>query len=169
MATLGSILLNRNFLKILILAASGICIYFAYRDYLQIGACWQCFYAGKHDERLELRQDSIAAILVAIGVLFESLEVLAKKTSIVRHGRLTTEIHATSEACSVKGAFVVVLGLLIEMVNQVSQTLDGNHALIHLVKTLINLPLGLIALALLLVVLRDLCRVPKPDERGLNF
>jgi membrane-associated PAP2 superfamily phosphatase len=64
----------------------------------------------------------------------------------------------------VKGAFVVVVGLIIEMVNQVSKTLDGNHALIHMVKSLINLPLILLALVLLLAAFRDLFRSPVSHE-----
>jgi hypothetical protein len=164
MSTLYSLLLNRSFLRTLILVTSGLCLYFAYRDYLQFTACWECFSAGKHNEDLELRQDSIASILVAVGVLFESFELLAKRAGSRRPDLPPLLIHATAEACAVKGAFVVVVGLIIEMVNQVSKTLDGNHALIHMVKSLINLPLILLALVLLLAAFRDLFRSPVSHE-----
>lgn len=158
MTILYSLLLNRSFLRVLILVTSGLCLYFAYRDYLQFTACWECFYDGKHNEDLELRQDSIASILVAVGVLFESFDLLAKKATERRPDMAPLLVHATAEACVMKGAFVVVLGLIIEMVNQVSKTIDGNHALIHMVKSLINLPLILLALALLLAAFLDLFR-----------
>lgn len=161
MAFLGVILLNRFFLIALIGTAAGLCLFFAYRDYQQFHACWECFTIGKHNEELELRQDSIAAILVAVGVFFESFEILAKKSASRWHGDAAKDLHATANACTVKGAFIVVIGLIIEMINQVSKTIDGNHAVIHMVKSLINLPLGVLALVLLLSVLRDLVR-PAP-------
>jgi hypothetical protein len=112
---------------------------------------------------LELRQDSIAAILVAVGVLLESLDILAKKAAGFLPGQ-STRFQATAEVCAVNGAFVVVIGLLIEMVNQVAKTIDGNHAMIHLVKSALNLPLVLSALALLLSIFLSLCRrTAKPD------
>lgn len=163
MAILCSLVLNRSVVRTLVLITAGVCLYFAYRDYLQMMACWECFSAGIHDEKLELRQDSIAAILVAVGVLLESFDILAKKAAGFLPGQ-RARFHATADVCAVNGAFVVVIGLLIEMVNQVAKTIDGNHASIHLVKSALNLPLVLSALALLLSVFLSLCRKSaKPD------
>ena len=164
MSILSSLLLNRSFLRILILVTSVSCLYFAYRDYLQIMACWKCFSAATHNADLELRQDSIAAILVAVGVLFETFEVLAKKADTSLPEIAPLMVHETVESYAVKGAFVALLGLIIEMVNQISKTLHGNHAIIHMVKTSINLPLTLLALALLVAAFFDLFRKPVSHE-----
>ena len=156
MPLLASILLNRVFLRILILCVTGICLLLAYSDYRQIAACWACLTAGHHNPTLEIQEDTIAAILVAVGVLFESFEVLARKAAPRLSPEALADAHRSAEACAAKGTFIVVFGLAIEMVNQATKVLEGNHALIHLGQALINLPLALASIALLLSVLRDL-------------
>jgi len=156
MALLASILLNRIFLRMLILFVVGSCLLLAYGDLQQMRACWACLTAGHHNPELELREDSIAAILVAIGVLFESFETLARKAAPRMSPEVLTSIHRSAEACAVKGTFIVVFGLLIEMVNQVTKNIPGNHAIIHLVQASINLPLAIASIILLLAVLREI-------------
>lgn len=156
MTLIASLLLNRLFLRILILSVTGVCLLLAYSDYRQIAACWACLTAGHHNPALEIQEDTIAAILVAVGVLFESFEVLAKKAAPRLSPDALADVHRLAEACATKGTFIVVFGLAIEMVNQVTKVLEGNHALIHLGQALINLPLALASVGLLFAVLRDL-------------
>lgn len=161
MALFASLLLNRIFLRILILSVAGVCLILAYSDYRQIAACWACLTKGHHNPALEIQEDTIAAILVAVGVLFESFEVLARKAAPRLSPDALADVHRAAEACATKGTFIVVFGLAIEMVNQVTKILEGNHALIHLGQAVINLPLALASVALLLAVLRDLSRPHK--------
>jgi len=156
MAFLASLLLNRIFLRILILSVAGVCLILAYSDYRQIAACWACLTEGHHNPDLEMQEDTIAAILVAVGVLFESFEVLARKAAPRLSPEALEQVHRSAEACASKGTFIVVFGLVIEMVNQLTRVIEGNHALIHLGQALINLPLALASVALLLAVLRDI-------------
>jgi uncharacterized membrane protein len=156
MVLLASILLNRTFLTVLILCVVAACVLLAYGDFQQMSACWGCLTAGKHNPELELREDSIAAILVAVGVLFESFETLARKAGSRLSPDALATIHRSAEACAVKGTFIVVFGLAIEMVNQVTKNISGNHAIIHLVQASINLPLAIASIVLLLAVLRDI-------------
>ena len=107
-----------------------------------------------------MQEDTIAAILVAVGVLLESFEVLARKAAPRLSPTALAQVHRTAEACAVKGTFIVVFGLAIEMVNQVTKSLEGNHALIHLIQATVNLPLALASIALLLAALRDISRPP---------
>lgn len=160
MVFLASILLSKTFLRLLILSVCTICLVLAYSDLRQITACWACLTAGHHNPKLEMQEDTIAAILVAVGVLLESFEVLARKAAPRLSPTALAQVHRTAEACAVKGTFIVVFGLAIEMVNQVTKSLEGNHALIHLIQASINLPLALASIALLLAALRDISRPP---------
>jgi len=100
-------------------------------------------------EVVQAREETIAVLLVGFGVLFERRRQfvrIALRTEDVAH---LPDQHQLSDICQVHGIYVLVIGFVIEVVDQLLGFLDPGTRTALVIESCINVPLNLLALGIL--------------------
>ena len=112
---------------------------------------------------IQKNEETLAILLIGFGVVMEGRENFSKKVLKLLDNETFSEQHELNEICEYYGFILLVVGLFIEIIDQIALYLHEYHTLVLILEAGVNLSLNFISIWFMMVAAYRIFKVEKTE------